>query len=291
MIPEEKSAISYSRTFHIPSCALTNECLKDLYRLLDARVREASLNETNNIRQTTDQTDEDLQETIRIIDESYVVTVQITTQDGQTIVGSSSSILDSAEMPQNISRIDFDTGFEFDKRFKLMPRNRIVLNLDFSKFIPLDTTNPTTTPTPNNSQLFMSGQDQNWIIPAYEKIKHFLESRRNTTLWLHKRNTYDILLILFGMPIGFWLTYRLTETLRNSFADASIVLEVAVLVYVFVLWLYFFRFLFFYAKWAWPLVEYTGASRNEARLHRGFWRFLAGGVFVGLVYDFFKQAF
>jgi len=275
----------------ITSCSLTNADLKHLYDVLESKIKEAAEYQVANMSRTSLTTIEDFEEHKNIVREAYTISIQIIGEDGETILASSRDVLDAVNLPNRIRSIQFDSSFGFREIFNLNPRNQFSLFLDLSKPIALDTANPTTNPTPNSSNFDVSGEDGNWVIAAHEKTKSFFTEKRTSTEWLHKRNTYDIFLILLGMPISFWLVFRTSEILQSIAPNVSSVFEVAISVYVFLLWLYIFRFLFSYAKWAWPRVEYSGLGRNLAKAHRGFWKLLAAGLFLSLTYDVITSIF
>ena len=93
---------------------------------------------------------------------------------------------------------------------------------------------------------------------------------------------------LIGLPLSFWICYRVSPFIRSVFTSPF--LQAAVYVYFFLLTLIFTQVMFSYARWIWPLVEYVG-SKSAATRHRALWATISLGLMVSVIYDVLKWLF
>ena len=283
---------THRRHLPIKACSLNNNGLQQLYRLLQQKVDEAANYEVSKLNRLDTQSDQDFVDMCELVRDAFRISVQITTEDGEVILAEDDSFLDDINLPNNISLVQFDSGYNFRNiSNNSQPKNHFTVTLDFNKQRAFDNNNPATAPLVNKSALECWGEDPNWVIAVHDRAKNFFSDRKIPNAWLHHTNTYDILLILLGFPIGFWVLYRVLQVANSELGEVPLVLGLAILVYVFVVWLFFFRVIFFYARWAWPLVEFSGATQSPNKYHRSFWKFLAGGLLIALVWDVITSVF
>ena len=164
------------------------------------------------------------------------------------------------------------------RRNQLQPRNWLTLTLDFSKPPLMDWRNPVSNPTPNLSNLTVSGDENAWVAAICHEIMKRLDNRGNSRGFLHRAFFYDIGVWLIGIPFAFFVTAKLISEITKLFEGFNPVIEVAAYVYVFFLVLVGYRVLFGYTRWAFPTVELI-SPRDTANKHRKFWY----AVMVGIV--------
>jgi uncharacterized membrane protein YuzA (DUF378 family) len=91
----------------------------------------------------------------------------------------------------------------------------------------------------------------------------------------------------FGLPFGFWITYKLSNVLNEIFGNFHSIVQSAAYVYVFIASIFLFSLLFRYARWMWPLVEFR-SSRNIEHKHRIILTTIIIGLISKLIYDLIK---
>src|SRR5207302_8792070 len=117
----------------------------------------------------------------------------------------------------------------------------------------LDLSNPSVEPTPNNSYLQVIGNNETWVSGVYESVGSFLISKRMKRDWLHTHYIYDFLLFVFGIPLAFWIVYRINQLFNPRIHNWPTALEVAFYIYIVFAALYLFCLFFNYNRWTFLL--------------------------------------
>ena len=94
--------------------------------------------------------------------------------------------------------------------------------------------------------------------PRADQSAQSIESDKRTLREAFKHSIYDVFLWLAGAPIGLWWTSRLAPAIQRITSSAF--LQAAFYLYLFVATLFGVRILFHYARWIWPLVEFTNVD-------------------------------
>jgi hypothetical protein len=151
--------------------------------------------------------------------------------------------------------------------------------LDFQRLLAL--------PTPNESNYEIVADNQSWFAASKAKLDGFLKERKAPHDWLHRAAIYDVLLFFVGLPLAFWVNYRL-----NRIVPATIpsILSAAVYVYAFFFSLQVYRMLFSYARWVFPKVELDSQRGAPPLRHRVVWLAIMGSLAAALLYDIAKVA-
>lgn len=162
------------------------------------------------------------------------------------------------------------------------------MTLDFRKQPLVDTNNPVSSPTPNDSHLFIEGDRDAWVAAISEAVMGVLSKRTNGRKLLHLAFVYDIGFMAVGLPLGLYLCWRLSETIDANLAAHSSFISSVAYVYLIVLGIWIYRILFGYSKWAFPTIELReGESRS--RKHRYIWGAIVVGMIGNGIYDVIKS--
>lgn len=179
--------------------------------------------------------------------QAFRVAVTVVGKNGQELFGYGPSIFSSASMPIEIETIFISNEAPYKGVAGRRPTNRFHLHLDFSKPRLIDTNNPVSNPTPNNSNLTIEGTRDAWIGAIQNAVLGIIESRSNHRSFLHRAFVYDIGLGLIAFPLSFYLSWRLRNLIEHYTGHANIV-QAAAFFYLFVLLLNAYRVLFGYTK-------------------------------------------
>jgi hypothetical protein len=169
---------------------------------------------------------------------------------------------------------------------KFTPNDRASLLLDFSRPSLLNFGSQPSSPTPNNSNWFVTGETESWSTSLGARLKEFFGERATQIDWLHRDGTYDALLLVLGLPLSLWGSYRLGHGVTTKL-NLPFVITTAVYVYTLVLSLNVFRALFSYARWVFPKIELE-SKKSAAGQHRALWTTLVIGVIVCAIWDGIK---
>ena len=286
---EKQPLIKNKLTCPITSLSIEKSDLSKLLQILQERSRTAGEIEVANFQQL-DQTDEIYKENKKIVKDGFELKMTLLSPDGQEFYGTIDDVFNSPNFPDQIKSIFIGSQIPLQVSCSYYPRNSFQLFLDFSKpglfnlsFLPSQA-------TPNESNITVQGYDSTWVNGVYHEFNTFIKKHPSRFTWIHKHSVYDFLVWGFGLPFGFWTTYRLSNFLTNVFGKFSSFVQNAAYVYVFLASLIFFRLLFHYARWVWPLVEYR-SPRNAALKHRVTLGIITLGIVTTLIYDLVKAIF
>jgi len=225
--------------------AVSKDDLNKLYRLLQDLADEAGEMEVATFTLMENQTEEQLQQQIENGKKLFRVFVQIETEKKDVWSQSSEKIFSSTDFPENISRVEFDTGFTWLNKIKAEPKHRVFLLLDFRKYGATGITVQPAQATPNDSQFTVSGENSNWVHAAKSRIDNFFETRKKEKrIWIHSEGTYDIILMIVGIVFVAWTMSNAVPVIDDWFAKKGTIYVFAAYLFVFLLSLRFFLFMF-----------------------------------------------
>jgi hypothetical protein len=272
-----------SRTSKLPTCVLSPDDIRRLYTELDAKTMEVLTRHLDGLHRPADmeaETFEGLkQEALR--DGHLTATVQ--GSDGEQVVTRSVDGLADTNLPEKIAWMTFDSAAAMQAQ-NVHLGNRFTLRLDFTEPPGFDTYNPWDQPTPNTSQLEVSGSDQTWVTAVYESTLAFFRRRQTRREWLHTSASFNVLHWLVGFPAALWIIYRLDSSIP-ALAAAHTAIRGALYVYVFLVVLLVFRSIIWGFRWIFPVVELHGARSFRVRATLAA---VLGSLLLALVYDVLK---
>lgn len=253
-----------ARRLEIPSCLLSLNDLRKLFRLLEQKAQEAADRQVAVLTLQPGQTPAQLHELQTSVRTAMALVLRLQT-NSEWINGTPMELLDDDKLPDGLLRIEFDSAFMYRARFNnLVPNNAFTIILDLGRTSVSDMQ---ATPQQNTSAASISGVDTTWANAVYDEVVGFFRQRRSKRGWLHLPRSYDLLLFLVGFPFSLDVVYHLDRVIRRV-AELPQALSVALYVYVVLLVLLFFRISFNYARWAFPKVEIDAPRQHIAVGHR-----------------------
>lgn len=204
---------------------------------------------------------------------------------GEQVITTEESGLADRHLPDRIRSVVFDSATALKSTLNVDAQNRFVLRIDFSAPPNFNEYNPLSDPTPNNSQIEVSGPDETWVSGVHDLVLQFFKTRSTLRSLLHAPLVFFLLQWLVVFPACIWSAYRLVGALPSSLSEAHPVLTAGLYLYVFYGSFIIFRLLKLAGRRAWPYVELEGDSRRVGRVA---FTTLSGGVLVGLLYDLLK---
>lgn len=266
MEKKSEALVKNKLTRKILSFSVGKDELYKFYKILQERSYAAGDIEVSHFKQG-EQSDEDYEKNKITLKEAFELKLTVMSKDGQELWGSISDIFESSNFPDDIKSIYLSSDTPLKVSYNWIPRNSFQLFLDFSKPDMLNMSFLPSQETPNESKISVEGFDATWVHGVFNEVSNFIDKAPSKLTWLHKHSVYDLLVWILGLPFGFWVAYKLSETLNNIFGLFSIFVKSASYVYVFLASLIGFRILFHYARWIWPMVEYK-SPKNKALKHR-----------------------
>lgn len=275
------------RTIKIHPCAVTIEDLRKLYTRLSEKSSEAleAYLSSNN-----PQPGQDPQQLENLKDEARRIgglTVIIIGSNGEQIVDTRVEALSGVGLPDTITSITFDSASAL-KGFNVSIPNSFRLNLDFTEPPGFHAYNPWDKPTPNNSNLNISGPNTTWVSGVHETVMSFFKERKKNRAWLHSQTTFNVLNWLFAFPSALWITFRIDGLLQTQLQNIHVTLKGALYVYIVLLSLLAFRVIIAGFRWIFPVVELQGARSKNVRAILGA---ILSSLLLALLYDILKAIF
>lgn len=271
----------------ITACKLRGrDDLKRLYRILNQKQVEHGERVIGRFFKTENETEGQFQERCTAARNAFVTTVRVTAENGEVVTGHGEGFFDSQLMPEAIASITLDTGFSPTAILKYTPTDRATIFLDFSKPPLLDLSGQPSAPTPNNSNFFISAETEAWFTSLRSRLSEFLAQRPTSLGWIHKKGMYDALLLLVGLPMALWGSFRLGGSVMGSRPSPSGISTIFY-VYLFFLLISCFRALFSYSRWAFPRVEIEDENSVVGR-HRAILSAIVLGILGSAVWDAIK---
>ena len=269
----------------IAACALEEGDLARLFDLLNEKQAEIEAEVLPLIVKTQAETDDQFAARRQNVKNSFTTVVSIKGANGKTLTGNSRNIFDSPLLPERIVSVFFSTGNAL-KAIGLTPPNHATLFLDFGRPPLLNSGALPSAPTPNESNFVAEGRSEPWVASLNGRLRQFFSDRATARGWIHKRGTYDLLLLLGGFPGAIWFSAKV-GTYIKGFVDGPI-LSAAVYAYLFLLSLSLFRAVFDYARWVFPLIELKGRLKDITIQQRGALWLIIVGVLSAAGWDLIK---
>lgn len=267
--------------------AVSRDDLLKLYRLLQQLADEAGEKEVATFTLGEGQTQKNLQKSIDAAKSLFKVVVKIETEKQDILSQSSEEIFKNPDFPENISRIEFDTGSAFSDHVKLEPKHRIYFLLDFRKYGEAGVGTQPAQATPNDSGFTVVGEDSNWVHAAKSRIDNFFDTKKNEKrMWIHKEGIYDYLLIFVGTIFIAWTMSKSVPVIDDWLTVKGKIYVYGGYLFVFLFSLRFFLFMFNYVRFIWPVMELTGVT-NVSKIHRGIWATISLGIIAAVIKDLF----
>ena len=254
------------RNLSVPSCRLTAEDLRRLYKILDKKAHEAAELQARMLVQggLSNEQFEGLGASTRSL---LKLTVRVQGISGEWLGSDSDQPLLDELLPIQIATVEFHSAFMFRGQLKLEPNNSFTLTLDFTRTSVLDMTNLLLAPMQNRSIAVISGTDNTWVNGVCEELRLFFDERKTARSWLHSKYAYDALLFPVGFPLSLILVNRLDRWLHTR-EHMSEAVSIAIYVYIVLVTLLVFRLIFNYAKWVLPKLEGPNRIHGLLLVHK-----------------------
>lgn len=288
MEQQDQAILTTELSGQIAACTFSKKDLRALCEKLQESNHEAAEEEVNHYVPLDRPPDQILadREKLRL---GFDLQIVVRGVDDKTVTGSIPVVFNSPRFPDKVKSLYIDSALNLKNLYNWSPRNSFELILDFTKPELLNLSFSPSGPTPNASDIRVSGRNETWVNGVYHTVTEFVKNRKTRRQFFHRHSVYDLLVLCGGFPFAFGISYKLSEWINRMFGQISEILQSAAYVYVFCFSLILFRILFDYGRWVFPIVEYQ-TSTNAALKHRIFWSTLAVAVFGNLVYDMFKIA-
>jgi len=262
-------AISYEKRCDVIPSAVNSEVLRRIYRDLSIASDEAAKLEIAKQKQTDALTGKSnvvaISEQYAQVRSAYSVIVTARGLNGEQKLALNMAILEEENLPKPLEFVEFNIGnwYQHIKQEKAPNSARIVL--DFTKPPAFELTNPSLTPTRNNSAIEVIGNDSMWVSGVYEKLTNTLLQGRLYTGWLHTQYTYDILLILVGFPGAVSLSTIFGRWVGSEYFESDLLPQFAGFIFALFVCLFIFRLSFSFVRWLLPLVEFSPPAQPVHR--------------------------
>jgi hypothetical protein len=286
---KQKPLVRNRLTWKIISFSGDKDNLNKLFQVLEERCHAAAEIEVNNFEQR-DQPPDIYEQNKKTIREGFELKITVTSLDGKELWGGVSDIFDSPNFPDQIKSIYVNSEIPLKTIHNYSPRNSFEIFIDFSKPELFNLSLMPSQETPNASNIIVHGLDATWVHGLFNEFCNFIKEHPGKLKCLHKHSIYDLLVWGFGLPLSFWVSYKLSNIINAIFGKFSIFVQNAAYVYVFFVSLTLFRLLFHYARWVWPLIEYR-SSKNKAQKHRIILGTITLGLVSKFIYDILKAIF
>ncbi|KXI23212.1 hypothetical protein [Photobacterium sanguinicancri] len=282
---DRQPQINNKQKIDISSFSVSKGELRRFCEILQERANSAAEIEVGLFQQN-DQSDEQYQENIVTIRESFQLKITVSGTMGEELWGPIDVVFDSVNFPEQVGSLYVDSSSTLRNVHKFYPHNSFEILLDFTKPKVLDLSLLPSHQTPNESNVEVKGYDATWVNGVFSEIKKFIDQRSSTLSVVHNHSVYDLFLWLLGFPLSFWVCSKLSTTIESMFESSSFVTS-ALYFYTFIAILFVFRVLFHYLRWVCPLVEFR-SQRNKMIMHRALFGVLSVGWFGNFIYDIVK---
>lgn len=262
----------------------------DLLRLstrLEERITAAADLEVENLTRPAESTDEAFDEIKQKMRDAFRLSVTVKGTDNQELYGTPTEVFENPNFPENVLSFYANSATTLRGSFNYIPRNELEVFLDFSPPARFDFNTSPGEETANASEFVITGVDATWCNGLFHELEKYFDTRTNYLPFIHKGDFWNFLFWVFGIPLCFWVVYRLSPFVSAIFKNVSEFVLAAVYLYVFLLFAHLLRALFWYARWIWPKVEYEG-GKSKIVLHRFVVISLALGLAGSLIYDLAK---
>jgi len=208
---------------------------------MEVYARQAADREVGGFKLLEGQTAEQLVRSKNQTRQLLQLWIQVQGDRGEWRGGSAEEVLKDEALPDVITHVTFDTSFSLRAAVaQRAPINGIFLALDFNRRSLLDLGNASDAAEQNISSGVIHSADRAWADGVFEQLRKFFAERRPLWRLLHRRNTYDVLLMTIGFPFLFLWVQRMDAWLPGL----SPVVRVGFLIYFAILLLFMFRLMF-----------------------------------------------
>ncbi len=270
----------------IDALSIDKNDLQKFFLILQERANSACDIECNHIE--TIVLAESLEKSIEDLRSCSTLKLTINGQDGEELFGSINEVFESLSFPEQIKSIYVNSELLYKSNFNYIPRNRFDIFIDFSKPKVFDFSFAPSEKTPNRSTFCVEGFDNTWVNGVYSEIDKFFGKRSSTFPGIHKNSIYDFVVWIIGIPLGFWVCFKLASSINELFSSSF--LQSAVFVYVFFLSLFILRILFHYSRWLYPKIQFK-STKDSSTIHRSFFYIITIGIIGTFLYDLLRQLF
>ena len=268
------------------SVSLDKADIMRLVGILQERLTAASELEINNFKKQN-QTDDEFEKNKDILRDGYKIRPTITGTNGAELFGLAETVFNSPNFPKAVKSIYINSSVPLKATHGYIVRNHLEILLDFSRPGIFDFNFMPSGSTPNSSNIKVEGADPTWVHGVFGEIQQFISEHKPNAQWLHRHTIYDILLLLIGYPIGFWMCFKATPYL-SKVGSIGPFLRAAIYVYLFFAVLIGFRALFHYSRWVFPVVEYKHANSKSAQHQVTLWALLTS-LIGSFIYDVIRS--
>ncbi len=286
MEKQDRAVLWKELSQQIASCTFSKADLRTLCERLQEASCEAADEEISHYT-PQDRPAEQILVDKELLKSGFELKVTVSGMNDETVLGTISMVFDSARFPEKIKSLYINSGQELRSLHNWVPRNRFELVLDFTKPELFNFLLSPSGPTPNASNIFVTGLNSTWVNGVYREVAAFVRERKTHRRLLHRNGVYDLCLLCGGIPFAFSIAAKLSDIMNTLFGELSGLLHSAAQVYVFFIALNLFRILFDYARWIFPLVEYHDPT-GTALKHRVVLGVLILGVLGNFIHDLLK---
>ena len=273
----------------IEACRLRASDLKRLYRIIYEKQIEHRDRIVTGLSQTGTETADQFAARVSNVRNAFTTTVRVTAANGEVVTGHGENFFDSALLPERIISIAYDTSFSPAALLKYTPSDRVFVNLDFSQPRLLNFGIQPSAPTPNDSNFLVTAETESWSTSLTSRLRAFFGEKATSLNWLHAQSTYDVLLMLVGLPFTLWASYKSGSAIIGS-KDFPTAVVTGVYVYLFLLFLHVFRGLFMYSRWVFPKIELITDRPSKSSHHKGVLAIVLLGILASAIWDAIKTA-
>lgn len=288
MIESTEQNITNRASLEGISCSFDKPRLRRFLEILQERLSAAAEFEVSKFEKAN-QSDDEHEANKQLLRDGFIVRPTITGQNGQELYGNITEVFDSPNFPEEIRSVYVNSEIWLRSRYNYVPHNTIELFLDFSRPAIFDFSFLPSQKTPNETNIKVRGIDSTWVNGIFHEADAFIKENSSAAPWLHKHTVYDILVWLFGLPIGFWVCFKASAMLPSAEGGIQF-LVAAVYVYLFMATLVGIRALFHYARWVFPIAEFIH-PRSKLLVHRAILGALVLALFGSVIYDVAKAGF
>jgi hypothetical protein len=251
----------------IISFSVDREELRYLLELLQEKAYRAAEIEVEYLKELEGQTDEQLQQASKDLQDGFRLSITISGSEGGKLTEGIVDLFDSPDFPYEVKDVFFNSEILLHSKYNCQPRNKIIMFLDFGRPPLLRFTMLPSKEPRNESNIEVTGQDAAWVNGAFQEFSGFVSRRPSAFPWLQRKSVYYIIVLLLGIPLGFWVCRQAAPSIETILAGHSPYLRAAIYFCIFVFSLNILRMALRYARWIWPLIEYRSA-RNKYIKHK-----------------------
>lgn len=285
---QNRAILTTELSQQITACAFSKNDLRILCEILQESSHAAAEEEIANYA-PLDRSIEQIFADTEVLRSGFELQVTVRGIDDKVLYGTIPAVFNSPRFPNKVKSLDISSDSDLRNLYKWSPRNRFELLLDFTKPGLFNLSLSPSISTPNESYFLVTGLNSDWVSGVYRKVTDFIKEKKTRRRFFHRHSIYDLLLLLLGIPLAFWMAYKLSGLINSIFGGFSVFVQNGAYVCLFFLMLNLFKILFDYARWIFPIVEYK-SSTNTVRKHRYILGCLVIAVFGNFLYDLLKIA-